>query len=324
MRGVLMEIEATTTEAWPELMETLLDEPARSSRAGDMRERRTVTIRSPDPRDRYLVRDDSWNLAFQLQEHFAYWTGLNPGHVDRYVDMSKWIDDETGELPGSAYGDRLRNTAGHDQLARVEEQLRESPDSRRAVAQVHQASVEDYDGADVSCTSHLHFFVRDGDLHLKASLRSQDVFWGYAYDAANNQYIQEALAGRLGVGLGEYHHVMDSAHLYTRFDDDVRPALDGHRSVAAPDMRLRPDEHDEVMGLLDLGLGRARAGEVPTEPINAIGAVSGPHADWLRAMTAYEQARFHDDPSTAAAVADGMTAGGWADRARFHVERSAD
>lgn len=317
-----MEIESTTAEAWPELMRALMDEPVADSRAGDMRELRTVTVRSDDPRERYLVRDDSWNLAFQLQEHFAYWMGLNPGHVDRYVDMTKWLNDD-GELPGSAYGDRLRNTAGHDQLERVERQLRERPETRRAVAQVHQSAVEDYSGADVSCTSHLHFFVRGGDLHLKASLRSQDVFWGYCYDAANNQYLQEVLAGRLGLGLGEYHHVMDSAHLYTRFDDDVPGALDSYAVGRTGDMRVGPDEHDEAMGLLSKGLGDARAGDVPADVIDVLGSINRLYGDWLAGMTAYEQARFHGDLSTARELSARVDALPWAEWLGSYIERKA-
>lgn len=314
-----MEINATTPEAWGELVEELRNVPARESRAGDMRERRTVTIRSDDPRERYLMRDGAWNLAFQLQEHFAYWMGQNPGHVDRYVDMSQWMVD--GELPGSAYGDRLRNTAGHDQLERVEAQLQRSPGTRRAVAQVHQAAEEDYQGPDVSCTSHLHFFVRDGELHLKASLRSQDVFMGYAYDAANNQFLQEVLAGRLGLELGEYHHVMDSAHLYTRFDDDVEEALDRHSAGRTPDMRLGRYDHDEAMGLLSKGLGDARDGEVPTDVIAVLDGVHEAYGDWLRAMTAYEQARFHDDPVRAGNVAAGVETQPWSGWIASYVEQ---
>lgn len=311
-----MEIEATTPEAWGELVELLMGEPERESRAGDMRELRTVTVRSDDPRERWLVRDGDWNLAFQLQEMFAYWMGLNPGHVERYGNMDRWLDDD-GRLPGSAYGDRMRHSAGHDQLGRAEAQIRDSPGTRRAVVQVHQAAEEDWDSNDVSCTSHLHFLARDGELHCKASLRSQDVFWGYCYDAANNQWLQEALAGRLGLELGEYHHVMDSAHLYTRFEDGRASAAVGEsRAGSTPDMRLEKNLHDEVMEELDRGLARARSGSIPSDCIRSLetyGPAGDVYADWLRVMTAYEKSRFHGEKGMARRLAADVSTRPWAD-----------
>ena len=315
VREIVMELRADTSAAFPRIIEKLRQEPVTRSRYGDTRELLGVTVRSPDPRSRWLDRDDSFNLAFALQETFAYWRGLNPGHVQRYnTNMEEWIDEETGELPGSAYGDRMRHTAGHDQIERAVDQLRDNPESRRAVIQVHQASVEDYDGGDVSCTAHLHPFVRDGELHMHAVVRSQDMYWGYPYDVQNNQAIQELLAGRLGVGLGEYVHVMESCHFYTDMADDVAAAADRCEGHSTPDMRLAEPELETAFQLLDAGLGVARAGGVPREYTRKLRRLPGPWADWLRVMTAYEQRRFHDDEATARDVASRVTTRFWRDK----------
>jgi len=300
-----MEVEATTPEAWPEIINALSDEPAEGSRAGGMRERLCVTVRSNDPRERWLLRDDSFNMAFALQESFAYWEGLNPGHVDRYVDMSEWMVD--GELPGSAYGDRMRNTIGHDQLERVERQLRDKPSTRRAVVHVHQPAIEDYDGPDVSCTDSIQFIARDGELHMRATVRSQDMYWGYAYDTQNNQYILEAMAGRLGLDVGEYVHEMTSCHYYTDFEEDALDAIGSHASMAAGDMRLDADEHDEAMQILGMGLDTARGGSIPDLAIDELDRLSRRYGDWLRTMTVYEMRRFHDEPAAADETAAGVS-----------------
>jgi len=218
--------EGTTPRAQADVIRALRCMEERPSRAGDMREQLAVLVKSPDPRERYLFRE-KFNLAFQLQEHWAYWAGANPGHVERYnTNMKTWVDEETGKMPGSAYGDRMRNTAGHDQVARAIEQLRESPETRRAQIVVSQPHVEQYDSNDVSCTSYLHPFFRDGRLHMVATLRSQDMYWGYPYDTANIQWIQEVMAGLLDAELGEYWHLMDSCHYYTDFEDEVMAVAD--------------------------------------------------------------------------------------------------
>lgn len=306
-----------TPDAYRDIIEHLSGLEPSGSRAGETREELGVVIRSDNPRRRWMDRK-SMNIAFALQESFAYWRGLNTGHVERYnSNMETWTDDE-GELPGSAYGDRMRNTAGHDQLARAEAQLRENPDTRRAVIQVHQTSVEDYDSADVACTNHLHPFVRDSKLHMHANLRSQDMYWGFPYDAQNNQYIQEALAGRLGLGLGEYVHTMESCHYYTDYEDKVEASLDEHSAWETPDARIPNDAHDTAMSLLGEGLARTRNGGRPYEVLDSLNAMVCPYySDWLCLMVAYELHRFHDDPNEARRWAgkvgdDGW--GGWLDR----------
>lgn len=305
-----MEIESSTAAAWPKIIDALTEEPVTGSRIGGTKERMCVTVRSENPRERWLLRDDSFNLAFGLQESFAYWMGLNPGHVERYnSNMQEWMVD--GELPGSAYGDRLRNTAGHDQIERAIDQIRSNPESRRAVMQVHQSNVEDYDGGDVSCTAHLQVFARDGELHMHAVIRSQDMYWGYPYDTQNNQAIQEWMAGRLGLELGEYWHTMASCHYYTDFESEVLNAYHEHEVASGPELRLAPDTHDEAMGLLDRGLGFARDGDVPTGDIEALGGISNAYGDWLRVMTAYEQARFHDDLDAAVGLAKNVDVCAW-------------
>lgn len=284
-------VENTTPRAQAEIIPELADRPARDSRAGEMREELGVLVKSPDPRERHLFRD-GYNLAFNLQEHWAYWEGANPGHVERYnSNMETWIDDETGKMPGSAYGERFRSTAGHDQIERAVERLRETPESRRQVLSVHQPAVEDYESNDVACTAYLHPFLRDGRLHMVATARSQDMFWGYPYDTANNQWIQEVLAGLLDAELGEYWHLMDSCHYYTEFEDRALDAAENGKPASAGDCVLQEDAFEYNWALLTDGLEAVRDGEVPRDQLDCM--TGSFYGDWLAIMAAYEHHRFH-------------------------------
>lgn len=49
---------------------------------------------------------------------------------------------------------------------------------------------------------------------MNTTMRSQDVWLGFPYEVFTNTLIQELLAGWLGAELGEYHHHIDSLHLY--------------------------------------------------------------------------------------------------------------
>lgn len=315
-------VEATTPRAYVELADELRRRDARGSRAGEVREAHGALVVSDDPRERYLDRDGSWNLAFQLQEHWAYWAGANPGHVHRYnTAMEDWMED--GELPGSAYGDRLRNTAGHDQLERAERMLRDSPGTRRALMAVHQPAEEDYGGGDVACTAYLHPFARDGELHMVAAVRSQDLYWGYAYDAANNQFIQELMAERLGLEPGTYWHFMDSCHYYTEYEEEVLASRRRCRGMAGVPVRAADWAGD--FEALTGGLRAAREDEVSGYDgvLTAVSDIeSNFAADWLKVMAAYELERFRDRPRSgqmAEQFASWVSADDWRDWAERYV-----
>lgn len=305
-----MNIQATTTEAYPKIIEHLESLEHQDSRVGGTKEEEFVVVRSYDPRDR-LVPRDGLNLAFALQECFAYWNGLNPGLVQRYnSQMESYMTD--GELNGSAYGARLRTTQG-DQINRVIKQLAENPETRRAVMVIHQPSVENYDGKDVACTIYLHPLIRDGQLDLIANLRSQDMLWGYPYDVQAFQWIQEVLAGLLDVDLGRYIHAMNSCHYYTEYEDQVLQSTEFKHPEPTPDCRLKAVDLGFVMSMLDKGLEAARNHDIESVDfaVAAISQVSDYYADWLRVMAAYECNRFHDDTDNAIEIADAVTISSW-------------
>lgn len=288
----MLTVNESTSEAYKTIVECLSEQNIQSSRAGDTREHLGVMVQSENPRKRLFNRD-GLNLAFQLQEAIAYWTGQNPGHVQRYnSNMKQYMTD--GKLEGSAYGRYLRRIP-HDQISRVIEQLRENRETRQAVMNFHQAGVERYDGPDVACTIYLQFIIRDGALHCFANMRSQDMLWGYPYDVHNFQWIQEVLAGILDVELGSFTHYMNSCHYYVEHEDKILQSLDDHEPIEFPDIRLQEEELNYVMTTMTRGLKKARDGRLPHGEIMDLGMYSSFYADWLRFMTVYEQRRFYDD-----------------------------
>ncbi|MDQ3153581.1 MAG: thymidylate synthase [Actinomycetota bacterium] len=69
---------------------------------------------------------------------------------------------------------------------------------------------------DVPCTLGYRFFLCGGRLHMHTTIRSQDLWLGFPYDVFAATLLQELLAGWLGIELGEYHHHVDSLHLYEK------------------------------------------------------------------------------------------------------------
>ncbi|WP_067474367.1 thymidylate synthase [Nocardia amamiensis] len=167
------------------------------------------------------------NPAFAVAETLWILSGSDDPWIFRYNrTLSRYSDD--GRLQG-AYGPRMRRWRGRiDQLDRVRDILTRDRDSRQAVIQLFDPERDTRGHRDVPCTLGYRFFIRHNRLHMHTTMRSQDLWLGFPYDLFAATILQELLAGWLGVALGEYHHFVDSLHLY---DKHVTAA---HHLDAAP------------------------------------------------------------------------------------------
>lgn len=124
-----------------------------------------------------------------------------------------------------------------DQLDQVRRLLTAEPSSRRAVVQLFDPVLDFAGHRDVPCTIGYRFSIRAGRLHMHTTMRSQDLWLGLPYDVFTATVLQELLAGWLGVGLGSYHHHVDSLHLY---DQDLEAAHRLAEVDALPAEELTP------------------------------------------------------------------------------------
>jgi len=160
------------------------------------------------------------NPAFAAAETLWILSGSDDEWIYEFNQRLLAYTDQ-GRLQG-AYGPRLRRWAGNvDQLEQVVTRLRDDPDTRQGVVQLFDPGRDHRGYKDVPCTLGWRFYLRDGRLHLHTTMRSQDLWLGFAYDVFTFTVLQELVAGWLGVEVGEYHHHVDSLHLY---DQDVPAA----------------------------------------------------------------------------------------------------
>ena len=112
------------------------------------------------------------------------------------------------------------------QLGRVADLLAADPDSRQAVATIHDGNVDLLRVTkDVPCTLSLQFMVRNEKLCLRVTMRSNDVWLGLPYDIVQFTLLQHAMATALGREVGWYHHAVGSLHMYERDRLKVEMAL---------------------------------------------------------------------------------------------------
>ncbi|WP_174299609.1 thymidylate synthase [Caulobacter sp. S45] len=128
----------------------------------------------------------------------------------------EWADPD-GEL-GPVYGRQWRSWAAPDgrsidQIARLLEGLRTSPNSRRHIVSAwNPADVDDM--ALPPCHCLFQFFVADGKLSCQLYQRSADVFLGVPFNIASYALLTHMVAQVVGLEVGEFVHTLGDAHLY--------------------------------------------------------------------------------------------------------------
>jgi thymidylate synthase len=147
-----------------------------------------------------------------------------------------------GEL-GPVYGKQWRSWTAPDgrvidQIAAVQRQLRENPESRRHVVSAwNPAELEDM--ALPPCHCLFQFFVAEGRLSCQLYQRSGDVFLGVPFNIASYALLTLMMAQATGLQPGEFILTLGDAHLYLNHLDQAKRQLT-REPLPMPTVRLAP------------------------------------------------------------------------------------
>lgn len=221
-----------------------------------------VALRITNPRARISRSENRGKPFSALGELLWYLSGSNAlDFIKPYV--SEYEKDAVDGILEGAYGPRLLAMRGSiDQFASVDKLLRRKPGSRRAVVQLFNAEDIATDHVEVPCTTTLQFHQREGRLHMSVTLRSNDAYWGLPHDVFCFSMLQEMMAGRLGVQLGEYYHFVGSMHVYRDHIPHMRAYLaEGYQQVHAMPAMPEGNPFDKVECLLKAE-AKLRSGQI--------------------------------------------------------------
>ena len=158
---------------------------------------------------------------------------------------NEWAD-ENGEL-GPIYGHQWRSWPGHngepiDQIKKVVEQIKNTPDSRRMI--VSAWNVADIDDMKLPpCHCFFQFYVADGKLSLQLYQRSADTFLGVSFNIASYALLLLMVAQVTGLEPGDFIHTTGDTHLYLNHIEQARLQLT-RTPRPLPQMKLNPDVKD--------------------------------------------------------------------------------
>lgn len=163
-------------------------------------------------------------------------------HDHNVTIWDEWADG-AGDL-GRIYGAQWRSWQGPDgstvdQIARVVEDIRKNPDSRRLVvtawnpAELHLMALS-------PCHAMFQFYVQEGELSCQLYQRSADLFLGVPFNIASYALLTLMMAQVCGLKPGDFIHTFGDLHLYANHLEQAKEQL-SREPRPLPVMRLNPD-----------------------------------------------------------------------------------
>ena len=139
----------------------------------------------------------------------------------------EWAD-ENGDL-GHVYGYQWRSwptpDGKHiDQIQKVIEQLKETPNSRRIIVSAWNVS-EIESMALPPCHTFFQFYVANNKLSCQLYQRSADIFLGVPFNIASYALLTMMMAQVCNLEVGEFVHTLGDAHIYSNHFDQTNLQL---------------------------------------------------------------------------------------------------
>ena len=225
----------------------------RGSNITELRNRLTVLERS---QERCFVTPSRHNNIFAtIAETMWVLAGRNDlAFLSRYLPRAGDFSDD-GQTWRAAYGSRLRNWHGVDQLRENLTLMRQELSTRRAVMSIFDPAVDFIDSKDIPCNNWIHWLVRDDRLHMNVAIRSNDIMWGFSgINAFEWSVLQELMATWLNVDVGEITFFASSFHLYEQHKQRARAIVEQfpgitcyEYGIGSPRFQTKWDDFDELL-----------------------------------------------------------------------------
>jgi thymidylate synthase len=157
----------------------------------------------------------------------------------------EWAN-EHGDL-GPVYGSQWRSWPAPDggtidQISKVVEQIKKTPDSRRLI--VSAWNVAEVDSMALPpCHTLFQFYVANGKLSCQLYQRSADVFLGVPFNIASYALLTMMVAQVTGLEAGEFIHTLGDSHLYLNHLEQADEQLT-RTPFPLPRIELNPDVKD--------------------------------------------------------------------------------
>ena len=154
---------------------------------------------------------------------------------------NEWADAEgnLGRVYGAQWCDwRTADGRSIDQIQRVVQQIRTTPDSRRLIVSAWNVG-EIETMALPPCHTLFQFYVQDGELSCQLYQRSADIFLGVPFNIASYALLTHMVAQVCGLKPGTFVHTFGDLHLYSNHLEQAKLQL-SREPKPLPSLKLNP------------------------------------------------------------------------------------
>ncbi len=156
------------------------------------------------------------------------------------------------------YGNRLMNyPLNNRKLNQIEEiivkQLKDSPDSRRAIATTLVPEIDAF-SKEPPCITQLQALQSRGKLHFLATVRSHDIFKAAIPNAFGLRILQKRVSEKLGFELGQLQITSQSAHIYEQDWDNAYKLMKCVFWEREPNLTFDPNTQKDPRGYMIINI----------------------------------------------------------------------
>ena len=160
-------------------------------------------------------QDRNWKWDYAEAEWQWYLSGQNNISIlgelyGKVPEIWKRMADKEGYV-NSNYGWQWKRG---DQLDEVVDLLKTNPKTRQAAISIYDRKEGYMYDNDTPCTYAVQFTIFKDKLDMCVTMRSNDLWFGFCNDQYCFSKLQELVAIKLEIPIGEYYHFAHNLHLY--------------------------------------------------------------------------------------------------------------
>jgi len=162
----------------------------------------------------------NWKLSYAEKE-WLWYLSQNRSVEELKKTAKIWDRMHCGDnIVNSNYGYQWNR---NNQLDFVINELKNNPNSRRAVITIYDGKEHNLHKYDTPCTLSIVFNISDNKLNMSVLMRSNDLWFGFCNDQFCFSNLLKIISDKLNIKPGWYYHFCNNLHLYENYTKKNQP-----------------------------------------------------------------------------------------------------
>lgn len=175
--------------------------------------------------DPELLAEDSATILIKRGNESKNWVSIKNQSfccTEAYKEFSPYVDPKIIEIEKEYWAEELFKK---NRLYEMVEYLKEYPLSKRAIILLWKDDYRDLSHK-CSCSTSIFFRRKGNKLEMHSNVRANNASFLLFLDSSFMLAVQEYVASKLNIEVGDYIHFVDSLHLYKNEEKYIKSTFD--------------------------------------------------------------------------------------------------